>query len=544
MKADGKKILKKRFGKTNDIIDEVFKAFSDSYKQCIELNDELRCNSEIATCRKIYDYAIKHVRYEEDPDGEQWVKTPARLIADGVGDCKSIAIFCASCLTCLGIPAMFRFVSFIPNSRNVSHVYVVTESGIIIDPVEQMVNGGDKFNYASNFYYKKDLKTTQIYRLSGVGATADPYKVWYDGTVFIENTLGRNFLLAEINCKLAYLNIFPNDLKLIQSCDIVTTAYRLYLATTGNAEKLANAGYVLQAMKDSGMFDECKSTDDEERAENLQRLIAYALSIVDSDVIEETTGELQEWFKTNIAEKDYTASEEIKENYYNALVKKTGVSGIGDLSNGTLNALSENVYKSGFAFTYMLLPSDAKQAYKDVYVDIDRRLTYENIIYSDWKLNLADLGITNVKSMLLTGIANEIGTTPYGVVLAMENKQNGTNIKIGALEASVVAAIITAVSTLISVVSRVVIDVVKLVAEVKQKKALITEQDAENASPKYKDFSQDDLANILNANNGNNTDNTNDNNDNNDNNTNEFFSNNKNIMLLGAGLLALFALNK
>lgn len=164
MKANYKNTIKKLSGNTSDIVSVVMETYNKDWQQVRETAKQLR-GVDIPVrqiCKNIFDYVIANVRYKEDPAGVQWVKTPARLIADGVGDCKSMSIFTASCLRSLGIEHFFRFVSF-TKRKEATHVYVVAldENGreIIIDPVVRPV----QFNKEEPYTYKWDLSAVQQY---------------------------------------------------------------------------------------------------------------------------------------------------------------------------------------------------------------------------------------------------------------------------------------------------------------------------------------------------------------------------------------------
>ena len=114
-----------------------------------------------STCEAIYGYMVGRTYYKLDKDGEQLIKSPARLIADGCGDCKSYTMFIASCLHCCGIPCIVRFVNF-DGGDQYTHVYPVAidENGneIIMDACElDSDNVTCLYNYARPYAKKKDL---------------------------------------------------------------------------------------------------------------------------------------------------------------------------------------------------------------------------------------------------------------------------------------------------------------------------------------------------------------------------------------------------
>ncbi|NLO72287.1 MAG: transglutaminase domain-containing protein [Porphyromonadaceae bacterium] len=177
MRANYKNTIKKLSGKTSDIVSVVMETYNKDWQQVSELAKTFGSgNIPVAkVCKNIFDYVIDNVQYREDPPGVQWVKTPARLLADGVGDCKSMSIFIASCLRALGIDHFFRFVSF-NNRKEATHVYVVAkpsplmgrdgEGLIIIDPVVRPI----QFNKEERYTFKSDIGMSGNYYMSGLGA--------------------------------------------------------------------------------------------------------------------------------------------------------------------------------------------------------------------------------------------------------------------------------------------------------------------------------------------------------------------------------------
>ncbi len=98
------------------------------------------------------------------------VRTPARLVHDGTGDCKSYSLFTAVILRYLRIKHVFRFASYSPQ-REATHVYVVAFDGsreIVIDAVaKQQLNS--PFGFEKKYNYKCDMANggTKISYLAG-----------------------------------------------------------------------------------------------------------------------------------------------------------------------------------------------------------------------------------------------------------------------------------------------------------------------------------------------------------------------------------------
>lgn len=111
-------------------------------------------------CQAIFGYMVDNTRYLLDPEGEQLIKSPARFIKDGYGDCKSYTMFIASCLHCLGIRCKVRFVNF-DGSNQYTHVYPVAidERGreIPMDACEKDPDGTVLYNYCRPYLKKKEF---------------------------------------------------------------------------------------------------------------------------------------------------------------------------------------------------------------------------------------------------------------------------------------------------------------------------------------------------------------------------------------------------
>lgn len=159
MQADGRNQYIK-FGDNADVVANVLKCYQRWREQPQEIVTDLQGLTRDEACYDIFCYVIDNVRYKEDAAGYQFIKSPARLLSDGVGDCKSMTIFVASCLHCLGIPHTIRFVNFDGGSQY-THVYPIAydENGkeIIVDCVERDSNNQPVFDYARQFAKKKDI---------------------------------------------------------------------------------------------------------------------------------------------------------------------------------------------------------------------------------------------------------------------------------------------------------------------------------------------------------------------------------------------------
>ena len=155
-------------GDTSDIIKVVMYAYDiETDPQIKVLAEQLRGNNDTDTCRNIFNYLIKNIKYKADSDGNagELIKSPARLIVDGTGDCKSYSLFTAVILRWLDIPHVFRFASY-SNSPEATHVYVVATSrdlskDVVIDAVAG-VQLGYPFNKEKKYNFKCDMQTAEL----------------------------------------------------------------------------------------------------------------------------------------------------------------------------------------------------------------------------------------------------------------------------------------------------------------------------------------------------------------------------------------------
>ena len=146
-------------GSNKEVIATILDVLAANVNSCSEIVRELHDLDTESKCYSVFEYVIENVAYKEDEGNNQYIKTPARTLADGYADCKSMAIFIACCLKSLGVDAVIRFVDFY-GQKIYNHDYVVAfDRGreIIIDPVER-VNGQPVFDYCSKYYNKLDFK--------------------------------------------------------------------------------------------------------------------------------------------------------------------------------------------------------------------------------------------------------------------------------------------------------------------------------------------------------------------------------------------------
>jgi len=170
-KAENKQTIMYQKGKTEDIISSVISVFEESKEQIQELSQSFKADTVRETCNNIAEYVINNFKYRVDPDGEQWIRTPARLLKDREADCKSFSLFVCAALSNLGIKNGFRFVSY-TGDKQYTHVYTVAidEKGkkITVDTVARIQKGVSVFEELKYKHKKDIMNTTKISKLSGV----------------------------------------------------------------------------------------------------------------------------------------------------------------------------------------------------------------------------------------------------------------------------------------------------------------------------------------------------------------------------------------
>ena len=159
MRADGKKTILKKDGDTIDIVKACVSVYAQNWRQVEEIKSQFASKTLFETLCKLSDFLRRNISYKIDPQGEQWIKTPARFIADGTGDCKSYSIFQMSVLTALGYECGFRFVSYRENG-DYSHVYTIAkdENGElvpldVVGIIQANIKEGEELDYVN----KKDI---------------------------------------------------------------------------------------------------------------------------------------------------------------------------------------------------------------------------------------------------------------------------------------------------------------------------------------------------------------------------------------------------
>ena len=103
------------------------------------LAKKLRGANDLETSRNIFNWVVTNIRYKKD-GSNQIVRLPSGIIRTREGDCKSMSLLVAALLVNNGIVPKFVYTSYKENDPQPSHIYVETQSGIILDPVWKKFN--------------------------------------------------------------------------------------------------------------------------------------------------------------------------------------------------------------------------------------------------------------------------------------------------------------------------------------------------------------------------------------------------------------------
>lgn len=237
IKVDNKKTFVKK-GVTEDIVDAVVDCYSRNIENVpSSLLDIVRSSDPYETAHNLWEWVAENVRYKKDPEGEQWIKTPSRLIYDASGDCKSMTILICAALSRLGIKNKFRFVSY-DKTRNYTHVYpvaIIDHDEVPVDVVAYIQKGAD-FGTEIKFNKKKDIMNkTVISELSGF-ATMD------GATAKISDNMSAARLLCESYKLVA---IATADSQLYDRFNVLAALVDKY-ETDLNLFKMAACGWITQ----------------------------------------------------------------------------------------------------------------------------------------------------------------------------------------------------------------------------------------------------------------------------------------------------------
>lgn len=139
-------------GSTQDIIDAILSLHRDAEK--MEIPDTLKkAFGENPTIEKLahelWCFVRDNIKFQDDPNGHQYITLPRRVYLTKVGDSKSYVSLIGAVLRAYKFDYTLRFVSYNRHSPP-HHVYIVCQ-GFIIDAANPVFNT-DKNPYQSDNY--------------------------------------------------------------------------------------------------------------------------------------------------------------------------------------------------------------------------------------------------------------------------------------------------------------------------------------------------------------------------------------------------------
>jgi hypothetical protein len=158
-------------GDTGDIIAVLLAHERRDFSELCAFAERFRDKDPMRSALKVHNYIVENIKYKADPSGEQWIRTPQRLVADRQGDCKSFTLFTIAIFKCLGIDYLVRFASYDKTSP-VTHVYpvaLIKGEQIPVDAVLSLEYRYNSFGKEKRYAYKIDRPMTRISTLAGIG---------------------------------------------------------------------------------------------------------------------------------------------------------------------------------------------------------------------------------------------------------------------------------------------------------------------------------------------------------------------------------------
>jgi hypothetical protein len=183
----------------NQTVSDIMSMMAYSHKQNAANYDKIAApfweGNVYDTARKLFDFCKTNIHYSEEPEEIQTIKTPARILTDGIGDCKHYASFIGGVLDALKrkghrINWFYRFASYRIFDSTPGHVFVVVkdqEGEIWIDPVLK------SFDYHKPYSYATDRKASAG-KIGGCGCQSQA--VGATGSATVQNIGGAIMAVA------------------------------------------------------------------------------------------------------------------------------------------------------------------------------------------------------------------------------------------------------------------------------------------------------------------------------------------------------------
>ena len=161
-RAEGKEVMLKWDANVWDTLDEIPRIVYETLNDTKKLAQKLKAATLDETCQNIWDFVYHHIQYQQDKEGTEQLRRPARTWMDRVRgvDCDCYTVFISSILTNLHIPHTYRIAKY-KNRNYYQHIYPIIPTGgasyITIDCVV------DKYDYEEPFTQKHDTPMNLSY---------------------------------------------------------------------------------------------------------------------------------------------------------------------------------------------------------------------------------------------------------------------------------------------------------------------------------------------------------------------------------------------
>lgn len=426
-------------GDTSDIIKVVMMAYDiENDPQIQVVATELKGNTIVDTCRNIWKYLQQNITYRAD-SGMQEIKSPARLIHDKSGDCKSYALFTAVILRWLGIKNVFRFVSY-DNNAEATHVYIVAfneeNQPVIIDAVAA-VQLNAEFNTEIKYTYHCDMANsgTKIAYLAGynsvnrnqkIGSAFDMsrYKVWTGDESEHTITPGKQYLYSEFDLNSELLNVAASNrdkINYLNKLDILAALLYAYNYVAGDTRQYRLIAQIICGLITKKRFMN-NSLDVNDRADYFNTLLDTIIELYHTNQIPELI--------------DQSTWNLLENNVFNH--NEPAITGIG--SFWPWDIIADKIKASGLYFIYTYIPDNDLANYPAIVAK--KRASQKQV--KDWMVIDVFHTAATRENLIRSGIIAQTGKTPEEF-LADTKKENIHQIG-GLME------VLTIISTILAIV--------------------------------------------------------------------------------------------
>lgn len=178
-KPDGRKIMVKKSGDTEDIIQSILRLDTFYDPHFCQFSQQFASDGgpgDTKGLKKLWRFVKYEIDYKKDPDGKSIQGTPPATWKLGTADCKNKTLFVNAVLRCLRIPYIIRFTNYERGRKTVSHVYTVA----IINGKEVPIDTvWDSFGSEKEYNKKVDYPMAEIIEITGINSSEEKKPATY-----------------------------------------------------------------------------------------------------------------------------------------------------------------------------------------------------------------------------------------------------------------------------------------------------------------------------------------------------------------------------